>query len=218
MPEFPKTPLNTVQRRPQRGVYDKEVVHAIIDEARVCHVGIVEADGQPVVIPQLHTRVDDNLYLHGSPGSRLLKYLEAGKKVCVTFTILDGLVLARSAFHHSMNYRSVVLFGSGRSVTDSTEKWSGFHALVEKVMPGRWNDARKPNNKELNSTSLISISIDVASAKVRTGPPIDDDKDMDLPVWAGVLPIREAFGRLEPDTAMPAGTAVPEYLAPFQTT
>lgn len=217
MAEFEKTALNTVRRAPKRGVYDKAAVHAIIDEARVCHVGIVEAGGQPVVIPQLHVRVKDNLYLHGSRGSRLLKYLESGRQACVTLTILDGLVLARSAFHHSMNYRSVVLFGAGRPVEDQAEKTSVFEALVEKVMPGRWNDARQPNEQEMNGTSLVAIGIEEASAKVRTGPPIDDEKDIQLPVWAGVLPVREALGPLIPDPALRAGIDVPDYLAAFTT-
>lgn len=218
MSEFEKTNLNTVRRAPKRGVYDKAAVHAIIDEARVCHVGIVEEDGQPIIIPQLHVRVGEDLYLHGSRGSRLLKYLASGKKVCVELTILDGLVLARSAFHHSMNYRSVVLFGTGRTVEDPIEKMRGFEALVEKVMPGRWADTRQPSEAELNGTSLVAISIDLASAKVRTGPPIDDEKDLNLPVWAGVLPVRESFGPLIPDPQLEDGIEVPEYLVRAQAT
>ncbi len=213
MAELEKTKLNTVQRRPQRGVYDKDTVHAIIDEARVCHVGIVEEDGQPVVIPQLHVRVGDNLYLHGSRGSRLLQYLESGKKVCVTLTLLDGLVLARSAFHHSMNYRSVVVFGSGRTVDDDGEKSAAFQALVDKVMPGRWNDTRQPDENELAGTALVAISIEVASAKIRTGPPIDDEKDMGLPYWAGVMPIRETLGMPIPDPSQGSEMSLPAYLA-----
>lgn len=216
MAEFEQTPLNTVRRAAKRGVYDRASVHAIIDEARMCHVGIVEPDGQPVVIPQLHVRVGEHLYLHGSRGSRLLKYLESGKKACVTMTILDGLVLARSAFHHSMNYRSVVMFGSGRAVEDASEKAAVFDALVEKVLPGRSADARRPTDRESQATALVAIPIELASAKARTGPPIDDEKDMSLPVWAGVVPVHETLGAPIPD----AGTTAeaPDYLKAATTT
>jgi nitroimidazol reductase NimA-like FMN-containing flavoprotein (pyridoxamine 5'-phosphate oxidase superfamily) len=190
MAEFPLTERNRVHRLPTRGHYDRDTIYRILDEGRVCHVGLVE-DHQPVVIPINYARRDDTLLLHGAPASRLLKYIHTGRPVCVTVTLLDGLVLARSAYHHSMNYRSVVVFGRGRLLEDAQEKLAALEVLTEHILPGRWHEARKPTRQELAATAVVSIAIETASAKVRTGPPVDDEDDYQLPVWAGVLPITQ---------------------------
>ena len=190
MTEFPITERNRVRRAPKRGQYDKDTIYRILDEGLVCHVGLVE-DGQPVVIPMNYARRDDALILHGAPASRLLKYVQAGHPVCVTVTLLDGLVLARSVYHHSMNYRSAVVFGRGRLIEAEQEKLAALEVLTGHILPGRWRDARKPNRQELDATAVVSIAIESASAKVRTGPPADDEDDYQLPVWAGVLPIQQ---------------------------
>jgi hypothetical protein len=190
MSEFPIIDLNRVRRVPKRGQYDKDTIYRILDEGLVCHVGLVE-DGQPVVIPMNYARRDDTVILHGAPASRLLKYVQAGRPVCVTVTLLDGLVLARSVYHHSMNYRSVVVFGRGRLIEAEQEKLAALEVLTEHILPGRWQDARRPNRQELDATAVVSVAIETASAKVRTGPPADDEDDYQLPVWAGVLPIQQ---------------------------
>jgi uncharacterized protein len=177
-----------VRRLPERGRYDRDTIHSILDEALFCHVGFV-SDGQPFVIPTLHARVGDVLYLHGSQASRMLRELRGGTSVCVTATIVDGLVLARSAFNHSMNYRSVVVLGVAEEV-GGAEKMEALRAVAEHVISGRWDDVRQPNEKELRATSVLRLPLDRTSAKIRTGPPKDDEADMDLPVWAGVLPLR----------------------------
>jgi nitroimidazol reductase NimA-like FMN-containing flavoprotein (pyridoxamine 5'-phosphate oxidase superfamily) len=176
-----------VRRLPERGVYDKAVIHSILDEALICHVGFT-TDRGPVVIPTIHARVEETLYLHGSQASRMMRSIP-GDEICVTATIVDGIVAARSAFHHSMNYRSVVLFGIPRVVDDPDERMVAFEAVTEHVLPGRWAEARRPNEKENKGTRLLALSIEEASAKVRTGPPVDDDEDMDLDIWAGVIPL-----------------------------
>jgi len=190
MSEFPIIDLNRVRRVPKRGQYDKDTIYRILDEGLVCHVGLVE-DGQPVVIPMNYARRDDTVILHGAPASRLLKYVQAGRPVCVTVTLLDGLVLARSVYHHSMNYRSAVVFGRGRLIEAEQEKLAALEVLTEHILPGRWQDARRPNRQELDATAVVSVAIETASAKVRTGPPADDEDDYQLPVWAGVLPIQQ---------------------------
>lgn len=190
MADFTKTQRNRIQRLPKRGFYDRETINRILDEALICHVGFAE-QGQPYVIPINFARTDDTIVLHGAKASRLLKYIEAGHPVCIEVTIVDGLVLARSVFHHSVNYRSVVLFGSGRLVEEEGEKLAALRAITEHLIPGRWEETRAPTRKELDATSVVSIRIDEASAKVRMGPPVDDEADYALPVWAGVLPIRE---------------------------
>jgi nitroimidazol reductase NimA-like FMN-containing flavoprotein (pyridoxamine 5'-phosphate oxidase superfamily) len=186
-----------VRRQPDRGRYDRETIDAILDEGLVCHLGFV-AGGQPYVIPTLYARVGDSLYVHGSAASRMLRHLATGARVCVTVTLLDGLVLARSVFHHSMNYRSVVVLGTATLVTGD-EKRRALHALTEHLAPGRWDEARRPTAKELKATSLLQLPIDEASAKLRTGPPKDDPDDEDLPVWAGVVPVHLAAERSEYD-------------------
>jgi nitroimidazol reductase NimA-like FMN-containing flavoprotein (pyridoxamine 5'-phosphate oxidase superfamily) len=190
MSEFPIIERNRIRRVPKRGQYDKETIYRILDEGLVCHVGLVE-DDHPVVIPMNYARRDDTVILHGAPASRLLKYVQAGHPVCVTVTLLDGLVLARSVYHHSMNYRSVVVFGRGRLIEAEQEKLAALEVLTEHILPGRWKDARRPNQQELDATAVVSIAIESASAKMRTGPPADDEEDYQLPVWAGVLPIQQ---------------------------
>ena len=190
MTDFTRTDRNRIRRLPERGHYDRETVHRILDEALICHVAFVEKE-QPYVIPINFARVEDRIVLHGAKASRLLKLVEAGHPICVEVTIVDGLVLARSVFHHSMNYRSVVMFGKGHLIEDQQEKLAALQAVTEHLIPGRWQEARLPNRKELNATSVVSINIDEASAKVRVGPPIDEQEDYSLPVWAGILPLQE---------------------------
>jgi nitroimidazol reductase NimA-like FMN-containing flavoprotein (pyridoxamine 5'-phosphate oxidase superfamily) len=178
----------TVKRHPERGAYERSTIDSILDEALICHVGFVH-DGHPYVIPTIHARDGDTLYLHGSPGSRMLRGLAKGIEVCVTATMLDGLVLARSVYHHSMNYRSVVVLGHAREVTDRTEKLRAMERVVEHVVPGRWPDARQPSEGELKGTTILAVSLAEASAKIRTGGPKDVEEDLALPIWAGVIPL-----------------------------
>jgi len=183
-----QTDRTTVRRLPQRAAYDAETVYRILDEALICHAGFV-VHGNPVVIPTIHWREGDRLYFHGSPAAGMLRNLRNGVPVCVTVTLLDGLVMARSAFHHSMNYRSAVVFGTATEVTDREEKLRALDALVEHVCRGRSKDVRPPSEVELKQTLVLSIPISEASAKVRTGGPVDDDEDYELPIWAGVIPL-----------------------------
>jgi hypothetical protein len=178
----------TVRRRAPRGRYERELVHAILDEALVCHVGF-ESEHGPVVLPTMHARVGDTLYLHGAVGNAMLRTLAGGAPVCVTVTLLDGLVLARSAFHHSMNYRSVVVFGAATAVEEREAKLAALEALIERIHPGRWTEARPPTDSELRQTLVVSVPLDEASAKLRSGPPIDDPEDYALDVWAGEIPL-----------------------------
>lgn len=214
MSDFTRSKKNTIRRLPKRGYYDRDMVYDILDEALICHVGFME-NGQPYVIPTSFARVDDTLILHGAKASRLLKHIEAGHPVCVEVTIVDGLVLARSVFHHSMNYRSVVLFGRGRLLTDEHEKLAALEAVTEHLIPGRWKEARLPSRRELNATSVVSILIDEASAKVRVGPPVDEAEDYALLVWAGVLPIRETAGTPVRDELQTEETPLPAYLEQY---
>jgi nitroimidazol reductase NimA-like FMN-containing flavoprotein (pyridoxamine 5'-phosphate oxidase superfamily) len=180
-----------VKREPQRGVYDRATIDAILDEALVCHLGFA-VDGQPYVIPTLHARVGDLLYVHGSAASRMLRHAASDVRICVTVTLLDGLVLARSVFNHSIDYRSVVVLGTPTLVEDVEEKREALHAFTEHIAPGRWEEARQPTDQELKATWILSVPLDEASAKVRTGPPEDEPEDLDLPVWAGVVPVHLA--------------------------
>lgn len=182
------TPRTRVVREPQRAVYDRKTVNQILDEAFLCHVGFA-VDGQPYVIPTSYGRDGDALYIHGSAASRMLRNLGEGVPVCVTVTLLDGLVLARSIFNHSMNYRSVVILGTATLVDDPAEKLAALRALSEHIVPGRWDDSRQPNEKELKATSVLRLPINEFSAKVRVGPPIDDEEDYSFPTWAGVIPL-----------------------------
>jgi nitroimidazol reductase NimA-like FMN-containing flavoprotein (pyridoxamine 5'-phosphate oxidase superfamily) len=179
----------TVKRHPERGAYDRAIIDAILDEALICHLGFV-VDGRPFVIPTIHAREGDTLYVHGSPGSRMLRTAKDGVDICVTVTLVDGLVLARSVYNHSMNYRSVVVLGRAREVTDRDEKLRAMQRVVEHVVRGRWEDARQPNDGEIKGTTILALALDEASAKIRSGPPVDDDTDLELPVWAGVIPLR----------------------------
>ncbi len=187
------TPRTRVVREPQRAVYDREAVNQILDEAFLCHIGFV-ADGQPYVIPTSYGRAGNILYVHGSAASRMLRNLNQGLPVCITVTLLDGLVLARSVFNHSMNYRSVVILGAATLVDDPAEKLSALRALSEHIIPHRWDDSRQPNEKELKATSVLKIPIEEFSAKVRVGPPIDDEEDYPFPTWAGVIPLDTTVG------------------------
>jgi nitroimidazol reductase NimA-like FMN-containing flavoprotein (pyridoxamine 5'-phosphate oxidase superfamily) len=209
MATIPPTTRTTHRRLPHRGTHDRAAVHAILDEALVCHVGFV-ADGQPFVIPTIHTRVEDRLYLHGAVASRMLTTLGQGVPLCVTATLVDGLVLARSAMHHSMNYRSVVVLGTAADVADFEEKRRALHAIVEHVVPGRLASVRPPSENEIRGTRVLSLPIDEASAKIRTGPPVDDEADYAIPCWAGEIPLRLTAGLPVSDPKLSPGTTVPQ--------
>jgi len=209
-----QTDRTTVRRLAKRGAYDRETVEAILDEGLICHVGFV-VEGKPVVIPTIHTRVGDRLYFHGSAASRMLRTLKQGVEACVTVTLLDGLVLARSAFHHSMNYRSAVIFGTAREVTEREEKVRVLEALVEHVCRGRSADVRAPNESELRQTLVLALPIEEASAKVRTGGPVDDEEDYALGMWAGVLPLQLVPQEPIADTRL-AQIAVPGYVREYR--
>jgi uncharacterized protein len=197
-------------------VYEREQVDAVLDAALVCHLGFVQ-DGQPFVIPTLHARVDDRLYVHGSSASRALRTLGEGIPACVTVTLLDGIVLARSVFEHSMNYRSVVVLGTAIAVSDPDEKNRALEALTEKLLPGRWNDARRPTAKELKATGVLWLPLDEASAKIRTGGAEDGDTpDADLDVWAGTIPLHVTAGSPVPDADLRPGIPVPPYADPYR--
>ena len=217
MEDLNRTPPVTLRRLPARGAYDRETLEAILDEGLVCHVGFV-ADGQPFVIPTTYARIGLDLYVHGSAASRMLRALKGGIPVCVTVTLLDGLVLARSAFHHSMNFRSAVILGTAAEVVDEAEKLRALGAIVDHVVPGRSADVRGPNEKELRATLVLRLPLDEASSKIRTGPPLDDEEDMGAPCWAGVIPLRLATAAPIPDPAMdpacPAPSNVAEYRRP----
>jgi len=211
MPEnYTPTARTRVVREPHRGVYDREVAYQILDEGFICHVGF-NLDGQTFVIPTGYGRSGDNLYIHGSAASRMLRNLDEGLAVCVTVTLLDGLVLARSIFNHSMNYRSVVVLGTAVSVTDAKEKLGALHALSEHILPGRWQEVRPPNNQELRATLVMRLPITEFSAKIREGPPIDDEEDYAFPTWAGVIPLQMTAGRPVNDLRLDPALAVPEY-------
>jgi len=212
---YTPTPRTRVVREPERGVYDREAAYRILDEGFLCHVGFV-VDGQPFVIPTSYGRVENNLYIHGSAASRMLRQMRDGVAVCVTVTLLDGLVLARSVFNHSMNYRSVVILGKAMLVDDPKEKIDALLALSEHILPGRWADSRQPNERELKATSVLRLPIEEFSAKVRVGPPIDDEEDYAFPTWAGVVPLEMVSGAPIPDAKLDAGRAVPAYISPYK--
>ena len=205
------TTATRVRRHPERGAYERGTIDAILDEARICHVGFVH-ERRPFVIPTIHARSGDTLYVHGSPASRMLRTLSEGIDVCVTATLLDGIVLARSVYNHSMNYRSAVVLGRARALEDTAEKLAALEAIVEHVVPGRWSDARLPTTKELKGTVVLELPLDEASAKIRTGPPSDFDEDLELAVWAGVIPLSLAARAPEPDPAQGADVPLPPYL------
>ena len=206
---YQTTERTRLRRLPERAAYDRATVHAILDEGFICHVGFV-FDGQPYVIPTGYARVGETVYLHGSTGSRL--GLRPGMDICVTVTLVDGLVLARSAFHHSMNYRSVMAVGRTRPVTDPDEKEAVLSALVEHIVPGRGAEVRGGDRRELAATAVLALPLTEVSAKVRSGPPVDDDPDYDLPIWAGVLPMALTAGPPEPDPRLDPSLPVPAHV------
>jgi uncharacterized protein len=208
---MPQTPKTKLRRKPRRGSHEREVIEAILDEAPVSHLGVIDEAGFPVVTPTLHARVGEDVYVHGSAASRTLR--AAGRsEVCLTATLLDGLVLARAAMHHSANYRSVMVFGRGQQVEEAEEKRRALEALVEKLVPGRWADVRAPTDKELHATSVLRIPLEEASAKIRSGPPIDDEADYELPVWAGVVGFRLVAGEPMPDERLAPGIECPGHI------
>lgn len=205
----------TIKRHADRAVYERETIEAILDEALFCHVAVV-ADGSPRVIPTIHARVGDTLYIHGSNASRTLRALKEGSEICLAVTLLDGLILARSAFNHSMNYRSVMVFGTAREVTDPDEKWQAQRALVEHIVPGRSADVRMPNEKELRQTTILAVSLEEASSKVRSGPSKDAEEDYDLPVWAGEIPLRMVPQPPIDDPRLVPGVTAPDYAREYR--
>ena len=205
----------TVRRLPERGVYERAAIEAILDEGLLCHVGFAVGD-QPYVIPCVYARVGERLYLHGSSGSRMLRAIAAGAPACVTVTLLDGLVLARSAFHHSMNYRSVVILGTASRVDDAEERLAALRAIVEHVVPGRWHEARRPSAAELAQTLVVALPISEASAKVRSGGPKDDAEDHVLDVWAGVVPLALVAGAPIAASELREGIAIPAHARRYE--
>lgn len=204
MPAYQPTERTQVHRLPKRGVYDQAQVHSILDEGFICHIGFV-VDGQPYVVPTGYGRVEERLFIHGSSASRMLRKLDQGIDLCFTVTLVDGLVLARSAFHHSMNYRSVMVLGKARPITDREEKLAALRSITNHIVPGRWEEVRQPDDRELKATSVLALDLDEVSAKVRTGPPIDDEEDYALPIWAGVVPLRSQVEAPLPDSRLQAG-------------
>jgi nitroimidazol reductase NimA-like FMN-containing flavoprotein (pyridoxamine 5'-phosphate oxidase superfamily) len=209
--QFVPTKRTRLKRLSKRASYERKIIYQILDEGFVCHVGFV-VDGQPIVIPTAYGRAEDILYIHGSVASRMLRALADGIQICVTVTLVDGLVLARSAFHHSMNYRSVVVFGIASRVEDLAEKLRALRAFSEHVMPSRWAEVREPNDAELKQTLVLQLPLTEASAKIRSGPPIDDETDYNLPVWAGELPLSLVAGEPIADSRLLPGVEVPAYI------
>ncbi|MFB9963285.1 pyridoxamine 5'-phosphate oxidase family protein [Sinosporangium siamense] len=205
------TPRTALGRSKERGQSDRQALYDVLDSGLICHLGVV-VDGTPMVVPTGYGRVGDTLYVHGSTGARSLRAAE-GTEVCVTVTHLDGIVLARSTFNHSMNYRSAMIYGTARRVTDPDEVITGLYALTEQLSPGQWDAARRPNRKELAATAVLALSLAEASVKVRQGPPEDEEEDYALPVWAGVLPIVTSFGTPEPDPRLTGDMPVPDHIA-----
>jgi uncharacterized protein len=215
MEEIRPTPRTTVNRMRKRASYDPEVIHAILDRSLVCHVGVV-IDGAPRVLPTLHARIDDRVYIHGAASNHMLRTAAEGVEICLTATLIDGLVMARSAFHHSVNYRSAVLFGIATEVTDPERKLAAMRGLVEHIAPGRWEHARQPNPKELAATSILELAITEASAKVRTGGPLDDEEDYALPHWAGVIPLRTDALIPTTDARLTVGITMPPHISEYR--
>ena len=214
MENFTPTPRTTIKRIPKRGQYEREIIYQILDEGLVCQIGFV-VDDQPYVIPTAYGRIGEKLYIHGSPASRMLRTLKEGINVCITVILVDGLVLARSAFHHSMNYRSVVVFGKASVVQDAEEKLEALYAFCEHVVPGRWESVRQPSPNELAGTLVLSVPLVEVSAKVRTGPPIDDEADYDLPVWAGEIPLQLVAAAPIDDPRLTAGIVPPSHVRDY---
>lgn len=210
-----QTERTRLRRLPKRGALDRETIYAILDEAFICHVGFV-IDGQPYVIPTGFARIGDDLYIHGSSASRMLRNIAKGVEVCVTVTLVDGLVLARSAFHHSINYRSVVILGKAKLVEDVEEKNKALEAFTEHIIPGRWADIRWPTELELKATSVLKLPIDEASAKIRTGDPKDDEEDYAMNTWAGVLPLHTATGDPIDDARLDGNIPIPDHVSNYK--
>jgi uncharacterized protein len=204
-----------LRRKRERGSYERERIDAILDEGLIAHLGIVDGDGQPFVVPTLHARRGDVVYIHGSAAGRAMKALAAGGRACLTVSLLDGLVLARSAMHHSANYRSVMLLGAASAIEEPQAKRSAFEAIVEHIVPGRWQDVRPPTENEMKATAVFALPIDEVSAKVRTGPPMDDEEDYALPAWAGVIPFHTTIGAPQPDARLPEHVATPAYVSDY---
>ena len=217
METFAPTERTTLKRLAKRGNFDRDVVYGILDEAFICHVGFI-VEGRPVVIPTAYGRVGDRFYLHGSAANRMLRTAETGVDICVTVTLVDGLVLARSAFHHSINYRSVVIFGRALVVEDSREKFEALRSFTQHVVPNRWSDVREPTDSELKATIVLYLELMEVSAKVRTGPPIDDEDDYAMPVWAGEIPLRLVAGVPIPDPRLAEGIDPPQYVSEYSRT
>jgi nitroimidazol reductase NimA-like FMN-containing flavoprotein (pyridoxamine 5'-phosphate oxidase superfamily) len=209
-----QTERTRLRRLPKRGAFDRETVYAILDEAFICHIGF-SVDEQPYVIPTAFGRVDNDLYIHGSSASRMLRTLSTEVKMCFTATLIDALVLARSAFHHSINYRSVVVLGTAAVVDDIDEKNKALEAITNHIVPGRWDDVRWPNELELKATSVLKLPIDEASAKIRTGPPIDDDEDYELDIWSGLLPLSIRHGEPIDDDRLKDGLTPPDNITNY---
>jgi nitroimidazol reductase NimA-like FMN-containing flavoprotein (pyridoxamine 5'-phosphate oxidase superfamily) len=208
------TERTTLHRLRERGATDRSALHAVLDAGLICHLGVI-VDGAPLVLPTGYGRIGETLYLHGSSANRSLRLAE-GQDVCVTVTLLDGMVCARSVFHNSMNYRSAVIFGPARLVTEEAERLAAIEAITEHLIPGRWENSRKPTRKELAATSVVAVPLDEASVKTRAGGPKDDDEDYDLDYWAGVLPVTMTTGPAEPDPRLKAGIGVPEHIAALE--
>jgi uncharacterized protein len=209
------TKRTKINRLPKRGFYDEETIFSILDESLVCHIGFI-SDGQPFVIPVSFGRKNDEIFFHGAKGSRMFKVLRAGAEICITVTIVDGIVLARSAFHHSMNYRSVVMFGKAEEISNPDEKMNALKNILDHIMPGRWDEVRIPNEKELNMTSVFHFKINEASAKIRTGRPVDEESDMNLNVWAGELPVKMVTKEPVNDILLNKKIILPDYIKNYK--
>jgi nitroimidazol reductase NimA-like FMN-containing flavoprotein (pyridoxamine 5'-phosphate oxidase superfamily) len=206
----------SLRRRRERGSHERATIDAILDEALIAHLGFTDQSGQPIVIPTLHARCGDVVYLHGSAAGRTMRVLAQGAPACLTVSLLDGLVLARSAMHHSANYRSVMLLGHAKGVREPAEKLAAFEAIVEHIVPGRWRDVRAPSENELKATAVLAMQIDEASAKIRTGPPVDDEEDYALPAWAGVIPLTTTNGSPQPDPRLAPDIVTPSYASAYR--
>jgi nitroimidazol reductase NimA-like FMN-containing flavoprotein (pyridoxamine 5'-phosphate oxidase superfamily) len=215
-PANPASDRVRLRRRRDRGSYDREAIHAILDEALGAHLAIVMPDGQPIAIPTLHARAGDIVYCHGSSAGRTMRAMAEGVPACLTVSLIDGLVLARSAMHHSANYRSAIVLGRARPVVEPDEKRAAFEAIVERIVPGRWGEVRQPTEKEMQATGVVAIAIEEASAKVRSGPPLDDEEDYELDVWAGVIPLSMSVGAPQPDPLLPEEIALPEHVLAYR--
>jgi uncharacterized protein len=214
-PAGPPSDRVRLRRKRERASYERDQIDAILDEGLIAHLGIVE-DGQPIVIPTLHARDGDVVYCHGSSASRTLRALADGAAACLTVSLIDGLVLARSAMHHSANYRSAIVLGRARLVEDRAERMHGFEQIVERIVPGRWPEVRAPSENELKATTLLALPLEESSAKVRTGPPLDEEEDYALSAWAGVIPLSLQAGEPEPDPRLPDGIPIPDHVRSYR--